>query len=48
MFNRIGEFKNGFAEELIRTKYTPHVSKFEFIQDLFETLINKLKRQNKL
>lgn len=38
---------DGFTEELIRTKYIPHVSKFEFTQDLFETLMNKLKEQNK-
>jgi len=39
---------DGFTEELIRTKYIPHVSRFKFTQDLFETLMNKLKAENKL
>jgi len=39
---------DGFTEELIRNKYIPHVSKFEFTLDLFEVLISKLKQQNKL
>lgn len=39
---------DGFTEELIRSKYNPHVSKFKFTKELFETLINKLKEQNKL
>jgi len=40
--------EDGFTEELIRTKYKPHVSKFNFIENLFEILIARLKLQNKL
>ncbi len=39
---------DGFTETLIREKYNPHVSQFEFTQKLFETLMNKLKQENKL
>lgn len=39
---------DGFTEALIRKKYTPHVSKFKFTQALFETLMSKLKEENKL
>ncbi len=40
--------EDGFTEALIRDKYVPHVSKFEFVLELFEVLIGKLKQQNKL
>lgn len=38
----------GFSEELIRNKYKPHIQKFDFINKLFEVLMNKLKQQDKL
>lgn len=40
--------KDGFSEELIREKYIPHVSTFKITNDLFETLMVKLKLQDKL
>ena len=39
---------DGFTEELIRNKYTPHVARFPFLMELFQTLMGKLKEQNKL
>ena len=44
--NRSGS--DGFTEALIREKYIPHVSMFEFIQDLFEAMMDTLKQQNKV
>ncbi len=40
--------KDGFTEDLIRDKYLPHVSKFQFTLELFEILMTKLKQQKKL
>ncbi len=40
--------KDGFTESLIRTKYLPHVTKFELTSQLFEIFMAKLKAQNKL
>lgn len=42
------EDSKNFTESLIRTKYTPHISKFELTQNLFEALLAKLKEQKKI
>ena len=38
---------NGFSEELIRNKYTKHVSEFDLLLDLFEKVMYKLKKSGK-
>lgn len=38
---------DGFTLELIHSKYKPHVSRFDFIDELFEELIRKLIEKNK-
>ena len=40
--------EDGFTESLIRQKYEPHVSKFPFTLELFESLMNKLIAQKKV
>lgn len=39
---------DGFDEALIRSKYTPHVSKFDVTLKLFEELMGILKEQDKV
>lgn len=39
---------DGFTEALIRNKYLPHVSKFDFLNEMFEVLMGKLIAQNKI
>lgn len=40
--------QDGFTEALIREKYTPHVSEFPFINELFNMLMKKLKTAGKI
>ena len=40
--------EDGFTEILIRQKYYPHVSKFPFVLELFESLMRKLVELNKV
>ena len=40
--------KDGFTERLIRDKYHSHVSKFEITQELFERLMEKLVKMEKV
>lgn len=40
--------EDGFTESLIRKKYSPHVSKFEITNELFETFMKELIIQKKL
>jgi len=48
-FNDEGASKeDGFTEGLIRNKYLPHVSKFPFMLELFETLMKKLVELEKV
>ena len=38
----------GFTEELVRSRYTPHVSKFKITHEIFEIVISKLVQLEKL
>jgi putative hydrolase of HD superfamily len=40
--------EDGFNEALIRIKYVPHVSKFVFLNELFEIIMDQLVEQGKI
>ena len=40
--------KDGFTEDLIRSKYEPHVSKFTITLELFEIIMDKLVKLEKV